>query len=350
MQYTFISVFALVGGVSVSSGEDEYKLIQDATCEAFLTRLVDKHCLELDRCDAFGGLMLKSMFGGLEPKSFEEALSDEVRRIQETRSQTIGQSLALMIKFTGDADLDLTGPSVERPGFVACFDAIDKMKIMERHAASVQAITTSFCLESESTCNTKNVSSGVYFRDEQGRPVYSYTAEVSLASGYVSSPITNDNLRSIVERATQMLKLSELKDIYRLYAAMLNQREDQLRSFLLGWSALEVFINKTFIQYERKLFENFKSQTPSISNYIATVLDVMKSKYALADKFGLIAGLLSKDTCEEDVKSFRKMKKIRDTIHEGIQESGLPVSDLQLLLSKYLKLHLSIGKSILDEE
>lgn len=349
MQYTFISVFALVGGFSVSSGEDEYEVTRDATSEALLTRSVDRHCLELDRSTGFAVLMLKG-FSKLDNKDFDDALENEVKRIQETRSQTVGQNLALVIKFTGDANLDLTGPKVEKSNFVACFDAIDKSQITDRHAPAVRAITTSFCLESKSTCNIKNVLSGVYFRDEQGRAVYSYTATGYPPSVYVSSRITTDNLRSIAERATQMLGLPELSKICRLYVEMLNQADDQLRAFLLGWTALEVFVNKTFNQYERKLFEDITSQTPSISNYIKRVLDVMKGKYGLADKFGLIAGLLSEQTCEEDVRRFRDIKKIRDTIHEGIQESALPVSDLQVLLSKYLNLHLSVGMGILNKQ
>ncbi|MFN2510853.1 MAG: hypothetical protein ABR568_05345 [Pyrinomonadaceae bacterium] len=109
MQYEFISVFALVGGFSVSSGEDEYELIRDATSEAVLTRSVDKHSLDLDRGVGLANLMLKGMFNQKDYKDFDEALDNEVRTIRETRRQEIGQSLALVIKFTGEADLDLTG-------------------------------------------------------------------------------------------------------------------------------------------------------------------------------------------------------------------------------------------------
>ncbi len=345
MQSTFISVFALVGGFSISSGEDEYELIRDATTEALLARSVDKHCLELDRGVGLAALMLKGMFNRKEYKDFDAALDNEVRTIRETRRQTIGQSLALVIKFTGEADLDLTGATAERADFVACFDAIDKDKVMASHALAVRAIATSFCLESKSICNIKDVTRGVYFRDEQGRVVYSFTAKVGSPRAYVSSPITTDNLRSISQRATRMLRQTELNNIYRLYAEMLNQGDDQLRAFLLGWAALEMFVNKTFKHYESTFIEGLKPGHPSVSNYLQRVRDVMESKYRLSDKFGVIAGLLSDEqTYEEDVGHFRDIKRVRDKLFHGedIQKQTLPVSDLQMLLSKYLSLHLSV--------
>lgn len=267
-----------------------------------------------------------------------------MRTIQETRRQTIGQSLALVIKFTGEAELNLTGAKAERSDFVACFDAIDKHKLMASHALAVRAIATSFCLESKSICNIKDVARGVYFRDEQSRVVYSFTATSGSVRAYVSSLITTDNLRSISERATRMLRLTELNNIYRLYAEMLNEGDDQLRAFLLGWAALEMFVNKTFKHYERAFIEGLKSGHPSVSNYLQRVREVMESKYRLSDKFSVIAGLLSDEpTYEEDVTRFGHIKSVRNKLFHGedMQEQTLPVSDLQMLLSKYLNLHLS---------
>ncbi|MFN2510852.1 MAG: hypothetical protein ABR568_05340 [Pyrinomonadaceae bacterium] len=220
---------------------------------------------------------------------------------------------------------------------------------MASHAPAVRAIATSFCLESKSICNIKGVTSGVYFRNEQGRIVYSFTAKVGSPRAYVASPITTDNLRSISQRARRMLRQKELNNIYRLYAEMLNQGDDQLRAFLLEWAALEMFVNKTFKHYESTFLEGLKSGHPSASSYLHRVREVMKSKYRVSDKFSVIAGLLSDEqTYEEDVGQFRNIKRVRDTLFHGedIQRETLPVSDLQVLLSKYLSLHLSVSETL----
>ncbi len=47
---------------------------------------------------------------------------------------------------------------------------------------------------------------------------------------------------------------------------------------------------------------------------------------------------------KKTVGHFRDIKRVRDKLFHGedIQKQTLPVSDLQMLLSKYLSLHLSV--------
>ena len=58
------------------------------------------------------------------------------------------------------------------------------------------------------------------------------------------------------------------------------------------------------------------------------IKDVMKDKYRLTDKFVLIASFLSNEI-EEDIESFKSMKKLRDDIFHGkeFNEETLPVED-----------------------
>ena len=71
------------------------------------------------------------------------------------------------------------------------------------------------------------------------------------------------------------------------------------------------------------------------------IKDVMKDKYRLTDKFVLIASFLSNEI-EEDIESFKSMKKLRDDIFHGkeFNEETLPVEDARKLAAKYLKSHM----------
>ena len=69
---------------------------------------------------------------------------------------------------------------------------------------------------------------------------------------------------------------------------------------------------------------------------------VMKDKYRLADKFGIVAMQLSAIDADKDVIAFREAKKVRDELFHGsnIDENTLPVASVRSLLVKYLQLHL----------
>jgi hypothetical protein len=65
-------------------------------------------------------------------------------------------------------------------------------------------------------------------------------------------------------------------------------------------------------------------------------------KYTVADKFALIASLLSLETAEADLNDFKVIQKIRNLLLHGedFNEDTLPVEMTQNVLRKYLALHL----------
>ena len=68
--------------------------------------------------------------------------------------------------------------------------------------------------------------------------------------------------------------------------------------------------------------------------------EIMKDRVRLNDKFVIIASLLNESGAEEDAATFARLKKLRDSFHTGeIVESNLTVETAQLLLGKYLRLH-----------
>jgi hypothetical protein len=137
--------------------------------------------------------------------------------------------------------------------------------------------------------------------------------------------------------------------VISLFAQSLDARNDRLKGFLFAWSATEIFVNKAFSSYSRSASSN-EVRIPGTSAYSKRVAKATElGKYALLDRFVVIAALLGDDSenvdeLDSDVEVFKRIKDIRDELFHGqdILETSLPslTVDLQSLLSKYLRRHL----------
>ena len=128
-----------------------------------------------------------------------------------------------------------------------------------------------------------------------------------------------------------------------MFTQSLEFTQDELRSFISAWTALEIFTNKVFSSYEEKFIGNIADDhgTHGVNQFLTRIKDVMKDKYRLSDKFALIASFLS-DEIEKDMELFKSMKNLRDDISHGkeFNEEALPVENARKLVAKYLKSHM----------
>ena len=94
-----------------------------------------------------------------------------------------------------------------------------------------------------------------------------------------------------------------------------------------------------------RLFSLMTEQPTLRERFLEKLKGTMKDKYRLTDKFLVVAAVLFPDSgdgsVENDFRQFSRMKTIRDSILQGeeFSERDLPVSDLGLLLRKYLLAH-----------
>ena len=186
-------------------------------------------------------------------------------------------------------------------------------------------------------------SSGIYFIDENGKPLYSFTMRAGRAKAIVSKPINEKNENEITKLIGLSTNNKQFKTPFRLFTQSLETTQDELRSFTSAWSALEIFTNKVFSSYEEKFIANIADDHNShgVNQFLIRIKDVMKDKYRLTDKFSLIASYLS-DNVEKDLELFKSMKGLRDDISHGkeFDEDALPVEDARKLVAKYLKSHM----------
>jgi hypothetical protein len=146
------------------------------------------------------------------------------------------------------------------------------------------------------------------------------------------------------------LDRQELSRVIRLLASSLDARNDTLRRFIFGWTALEIFINKLFDGY-RQTFVSDKIEIPNASRHAERVaLAVETGEYMPVDKFIIIAAVvnvvISNSDIEEldgDADEFQRLKRIRNEFFHGedIPEKTLPDAEVREFLSKYLLKHLN---------
>jgi phosphomannomutase len=146
------------------------------------------------------------------------------------------------------------------------------------------------------------------------------------------------------------MSIENLGRVTKLLMMTSDKKNDRLRSFLTGWSALEIFLNKAFLFYEQEFIsQGFTDNVSSgIKRYIERIKEAIKrGKYSLLDKFMMAAAFLGSDTIEADVELFRKLKDARDDFFhkQEIVDNNLPVAELRALLTRYLRAHIEFIKS-----
>lgn len=134
----------------------------------------------------------------------------------------------------------------------------------------------------------------------------------------------------------------ELQAIIDLFSRSLEPYENGLlQAFISAWTGLEMFIVKQFKTIQKGVGITIKGRSahPIFSD---RMLDVMKDKYRLLDKFVALSSYLNETDSDDDILLFKKIKSIRDDFFHSMVGSVefLPLNETRGLLEKYLKIYL----------
>lgn len=301
----------------------------------------------VDLKSAAGGQLL----GGLAGKSIgdrDAELARAVQRIRQNRRVPNSHAALAIVRVTGEIENFELKHTREDDGFVICLGESPSKDIQKSHRTHVQSLLAALHLASPNDTSTKILVDCVLFYRDDGKPVFCYEME-GCATAYVASPITQNLADKAARFTSQLSKGRSYTDVIRLLSKSMDLDSDQLLSFLSAWAALEIFICKTFKEYENLIFDGAGSGLilahPEV---IKRMREVMSDKFRLTDKFAIIAGILGKDDVDADLKTFAKLKGVRDKLLHGneIQIRGLPSETTRNIASKYLRLHLTLdGKS-----
>jgi hypothetical protein len=344
MQFVFLSAHKVLG-ITHRSGDPDVLLFNAAEpqTKVILTRNLYQHWHILDRHVALASMMLGGMFGR-SPGEFSERLEQEMQAVRERRSKTVGSDSVLLIEIRGEIDVNIRDPKREVDDLILCFDAYDKKELKISLQNRVAAILAAMRIGGKSEYGLESIAEDSYLLKPDGKVVYSFSLELGTPTLYVSSPITDEDVSQIHQHIELILKEKNLLDVVRLFAYSLDRNTDELRTFISAWSAMEIFINKVFPQYENNLVAEISkvSAAPGLKQYLNRISDVMKGKYSLVDKFAVISIFLDGEN-DIDITTFKNIKKTRDEMFHGqaISEASLPNRELQRLFAKYFRSHMS---------
>lgn len=346
MEFRYLSAYR-VQGITHKLDDPDIVLVDrtDLRTKAVLTGNLDPYIFLLDRQTALAVAMLSGMFGGSKGKGtdFNQRLQQEIEEIRKARRTNASNDGIVVIEISGECEATVKDSKRELDDFIICFDAINKDHVREQCRSTVTALLSSLCIATSQGYEIERIIDGPYLINEEGKVVHSFSPSFGAANLYVSRPITSEVIDATTHYFERLQAQKDLRDVARLFAQSLDRKTDGLRTFISAWAAMEILVNRVFREYEKTFVGDILSTSPThgASRYFRRITEVMKDKYTLVDKFGVIASLLSGETSDTDVELFKHVKKVRDDLFHGynVQETAFPNYELRSLLTKYFRSH-----------
>ena len=124
----------------------------------------------------------------------------EVAKIQEERASKKKTGAYAVIIVKGNAELNINEKlHRETDQFRICFDAIDKESLQNLHKENIHSIVSSLSMSTSPEYHAERESTRIYFIDENGKPLYSFTMRAGRAKAIVSEPINEKNENEITK-------------------------------------------------------------------------------------------------------------------------------------------------------
>jgi hypothetical protein len=348
MQFTFVSAHSVQGIVHKGNVAD-LLLYDDAKggLRVTVTAEPNRHLRVINRQLAIASMMFRGMIREPLDDEFHRNLADQIAEIENQRLDGAGTDGVVVIQVKGDVIASIPPDARAIDDLLLCFDAFDKKELRLRLLPQVSGVLTALRLGGRRNYKFRSLAEGSYLTTLNGKIVHSFSMEGGSVEMYVSSPLNEAELERVSGDISLIIKAGNLERVVRLYTQSLNRATDNYRSFIAAWSSLEILVGKIFPVYHQLLAAELQkvSQAPGLHAYLDRVMLIMGGKHNLADKFSVISMFLDDEGNPEEIKTFRKLKNVRDHLSHGeeLPEDSLPTTDVQRLFDKYLRNHLRYG-------
>jgi hypothetical protein len=345
MKCTYVATY-IAHDVAVPTGSGSVQLYADYADRtvAVLANDPSEILADADRGAAVASVVLRGVFGSADPRDIEVKLAEQVEGIRKDRLRLAASAPFLVVSVDLEVEPDLSGPHIDQTAYSVYFDAVDKKDIRATARPVADRVVAVAIIASQAHTRYDRIRESIYLTADDGRLIYplSFTGHAPSLSVRSVDP----ELPAIVARyaaAARATPQPDLTTVYSLIRAAADGRTEPLRAFIAAWSALEIFTNKVFKQYERAWFDALAAErVPADVRQLSRIREVMSGKYRLVDSFTILASILAPGDADSDIATFGELKKARDALfHAGaLGESDLPADRALAIVRKYVRLHL----------
>jgi hypothetical protein len=367
-RYEYVSVNHVVGAKLPDGSPDPLQIAHfpDMNATVCLTHDWDKPYFHIDRANAVATLLLTGLVGIKRFKKlsrsvdrflqwifgrewvFMRNLEAQAKKIREQRLKDhSGSGCCLVYRAGGQVDQPLNLRASRRFAEVGvALDAFDGSMVREAHKLNLRSVATAVSIVTKDTNGSPEIrflADNVHLLSKDELVIYVRTLKMG-AAGLVVTTIPSDEFVAAVETYTAGLSAdSKLASAASLFALSQHKSNDNLRSFIASWSALELLI----FNLEKKYRDAFKALLLSedvslpVWDKDLSVTDI--KEYRLRDRFYAVTCSINLAEAAADTGKFNELNSKRNDYYHRFQiaDTELPTFDVQALFRKYLKIVLS---------
>jgi hypothetical protein len=346
VRYTYSSLYH-IRGLSPSSPASDEEIFVDSngSVKAVLTSDLSRLGDRFDKALAILTMLVTGFVGEKEPGTIDKRVDSRVHRLREERAKKFVGGVFLF--FEANGEIAPITPDVQHDcgNFILALNGFSKGGLRDRHEPLTRRILAAISLGITSVAGVEKVAEATVFFADDGKPIYGFNLEGGLSEVLVSRRPSAEDLATTRQLAFRIAEVTFLDRVITLLNESLEPNQEKLRRFLSAWMALEVFVNKNFEAYQKRFWDSLSSSVSEQirERYLKRIHDVMRDRYNPLDKFVVISAELDPSKAESDIAIFRRGKALRDAFSHGnaIDEKALPVEEIQGLVRKLLRLHVS---------
>jgi hypothetical protein len=298
---------------------------------------------ELDEAIAASELLSRQTNAG--ESDFASAVRTEANRISAERENQNQRGTILVLVAQGGVGISEPPetPYIEAEGYIVGTAFVDKKSIAERYYDAIASMKAAIGITFPQLIRFENLLDDLYMTHE-GKTLYSRSRLRGPAwvthAGYDHK---GSAAKAIAANFQLVYDAADLKRVSKLYLQMATSKKDLVRAYLLGWTAFEILLAKSFSAYEAEFFSSAgDGWHPTLrTNFISSVREVLDSRYRADHRISAVTAVLFADLPDKEISelivSLKRMKKLRDEISHGqdFEERLLPIKELDCLLRRY---------------
>jgi hypothetical protein len=321
--YVYLAIAAVPGmRLPDSAGAKlAFSSFSDLNAEVFLTSDWDTYCVHLDRSDAIADLMLTGFLGNTRfgrlsrylhlflihllgaETMFKWRLGRETTIAQERRHKNHkSPGCYLVYQAEGDLIEPINFDAARKFGNVGFgIDVIRRIPYRVIHTPAFHCSITALSLalvDSNGSPDTHFIGDIIYLSGRDGLKVYSRIFQAGGASLIVSAPSDAESLTTANRFISAMVEDHSIETAISLFVQSQKRENDNLRSFIAAWSALELLINR-FCRLVREDWERLLTRG-RLPDWDKDLRPVDPGDYRLRDRFFSVACVLDSEAASAD--------------------------------------------------